>query len=217
MKTKPAGTVLVCFALKEEAAAFRKSAAGKSGVSILITGVGRANAERSVREFLAGQAPARVLSCGFAGALVPDLTTGTVVFETDDARLREALAAAGARPAKFHCADRVATTAVEKRELRRTSGADAVEMESGIIGSICREKHLPQATVRVISDAAEEDLPLDFNRLSKPDLSLDYMKLARAVAKSPGKIGALLRLRMQTKFAADKLAEALRSVLFGGS
>ena len=32
--------MLVCFALKEEAALFRKMAAGKSGISILIVGVG---------------------------------------------------------------------------------------------------------------------------------------------------------------------------------
>ena len=48
--------LLVCFALKEEAAPFRKIAAGKvaaaQAASILITGIGRKNAEKSVREFL---------------------------------------------------------------------------------------------------------------------------------------------------------------------
>jgi len=42
---------LVCFALKEEAAPFRKIAAGKSGISILITGIGRQNAERFLTAF----------------------------------------------------------------------------------------------------------------------------------------------------------------------
>jgi nucleoside phosphorylase len=214
VKTEKAATVLVCFALEEEASPFRKIAAGKSGVSLLITGIGRTNAERSVRKFLADRAPARVLSCGFAGALAPDYAIGAVLFETEDGRLREELAAAGARPAKFHCADRIATTATEKRELRQRTGADAVEMESAIIGAVCGEKQLPYATVRVISDAADEDLPLDFNQLSKPDLNLDYGKLAWAVAKSPGKIGALLRLQRQTKFAAEQLASALGKIIF---
>jgi adenosylhomocysteine nucleosidase len=136
-----------------------------------------------------------------------------VVFETDDARLREALTVAGARPAKFHCTDRIATTSREKRELRRSTNADVVEMESGVISRICRERGLPCATVRVISDVVDEDLPLDFNLLSKPDRSMDYGKLAWAVAKSPGRIGALLRLQKQTRFAAEQLAAVLAKLI----
>jgi hypothetical protein len=36
-------STLICFALKEEAAPFRKMAAGKSGISILIVGIVRQN------------------------------------------------------------------------------------------------------------------------------------------------------------------------------
>jgi hypothetical protein len=36
-------STLICFALKEEAAPFRKIAAGKSGITILLTGIGRQN------------------------------------------------------------------------------------------------------------------------------------------------------------------------------
>ena len=212
-KAASAGGVLVCFAMKEEKTAFQKIAERNAAVSILVTGIGQKNAEKSLRDFLAGKTPTRVLTCGFAGALVPALAIGAVVFETDDARLREALTAAGARPVKFHCTDRIATTSREKRELRQSTNADVVEMESGVISKICREHHLPCATVRVISDAVDEDLPLDFNLLSKPDRSMDYGKLAWAVAKSPGKIGALRRLQKQTRFAAEQLAAVLAKVI----
>ena len=97
-------STLICFALKEEAAPFRKIAAGKTGITILLTGIGRQNAEKSLREFLAGGAsvpasrlqdasiaqarlagtlapPDLVLTCGFAGGLNPDLKLGEVVFE----------------------------------------------------------------------------------------------------------------------------------------
>lgn len=205
--------MLICFALKEEAAPFRKIAAGKSGVSILITGIGRQNAEKSTREFLATNSPELVLTCGFAGGLNPDLVFGTVVFETSEENLRANLLAAGAKPAKTFCANRIATTIAEKKNLRDETGADAVEMESAAIHAVCRERGIPCATVRVISDTASEDLPLDFNRLAKPDLSLDYGKLALAVAKSPGKIGALLCLQKQCKAAAEKLAEVLAKII----
>ena len=204
--------LLVCFALREEAVPFRKICAGKPEVSVLITGIGQKNAENSVRDFLGSHAPTLVLTCGFAGGLNPELTAGAVVFATDNASLHKKLMGVGVRRARFCCTSRIATTAVEKQELRRSTGADAVEMESAAIHAICRERGIPCATVRVISDTANEDLPLDFNRLAKPDLSLDYGKLAVAVAKSPGKIGALLRLQKQTRFAAEQLAEVLALV-----
>ena len=205
--------ILVCFALKEEAAPFQKISTSKPNVAVLVTGIGTKNAEKSVSGFLANASSSLVLTCGFAGGLNPDLALGTVVFASDDDSLSGKLAAAGAKPAKFFCATRIATTAEEKQELRRTTGADAVEMESKAIHELCRKRGIPCATVRVISDTANEDMPLDFNQLSKSDLSLHYGKLGLAIAKSPGKIGALLRLQKQTRFAAERLAEVLEKII----
>jgi hypothetical protein len=97
--------------------------------------------------------------------------------------------------------------------LRAETGADAVEMESAAIHAVCRERGIPCATVRVISDTANEDLPLDFNALSKPDKNLDFGKLFLAIARSPGKIGALMELQRKTKFAAEQLAEVLSKLI----
>ncbi|MGA3265904.1 MAG: hypothetical protein ABSE16_03675 [Verrucomicrobiota bacterium] len=217
-------SVLVCFALKEEAARFRKIAAGKPGVAILITGIGRRNAEESLRKFFDGgpsvpagrlvPAPNLVLTCGFAGGLNPKLQAGEVIFQTADENLRARLLAAGAKPAEFFFAGRIATTVAEKKLLHDETGCDAVEMESEAIWGICIKHDIPCATVRVISDTAGEDLPLDFNALSKPDQSLDYGKLLLAVAKSPGKIAALRELQKKTRFAADELAGVLAKIIF---
>ena len=245
---------VICFALKEEAAPFRKIAAGKTGVSLLIVGIGRQNAEKSVRAFLNScrsrgdetqikeksetphvvtYTPDLVLTCGFAGGLNPDLKLGDVVFETsfpsrrrgDETQIKEKLEtphvvsyekiiAAGAKPAKIFCADRIATTVAEKKKLRAETGADAVEMESAAIQAVCAERGIPCATVRVISDTAHEDLPLDFNALANPDKSIHFGKLFLAIARSPGKIGALMALQKKTKFAAGQLAEVLAKITF---
>jgi adenosylhomocysteine nucleosidase len=126
------------------------------------------------------------------------------------------LLAAGAKPARFHSVERIATTVGEKSKLRDQTRADAVEMESAAVHAICRERGIPCATVRVISDTAGEDLPLDFNQIARHDLSLDYLKLALAIARSPGKIRALMRLQRQTQTAAENLAQVLAKLLFPG-
>ena len=208
------GEVLVCFALKEEAGAFQKLTATQAGISILITGIGRKNSERTLGERLNHLTPRLVLTCGFAGGLNPALVPGDVLGCTDDPTLRDKLKAAGVKSAKFFCATRIATTGAEKLELRRATGADAMEMESEAIQTICRTRGIPCATVRAISDAAGEDLPLDFNQLSKPDLSLDFGKLLWAIARAPGKIPALLHLHKNSSIAARRLAEALATVIW---
>ena len=200
---------LVCFALDEEAGAFRKLAVKIPDVSILITGVGPRNAETSLRRYLAKNLPRLVLTCGFAGGLNPVLALGDVVFLTGYSALEDRLANTDAHLVHFLTASRIATTAAEKRNLREETGADVVEMESGAILAVCRESQIPCAMVRVVSDTANEDLPLDFNALFKPDMSLDYGKLFWTVAKSPSKIGALMRLHKNTRFAAERLAAVL--------
>ena len=205
---------LVCFALNEEAAPFRRLGARGPKAGTLITGMGRRNAERSLRAFLERRRPDRVLSCGFAGGLNPPLKAGTVVFAAENnARLEAGLAMAGHRRVRFRCADRVAAPAEAKQALWQATGADAVEMESQVLGTVGAESGIPFAIVRVILDTAGEDLPLDFNRLMTPDLRMSYGRLACALLASPEKIGALLALQRRSKAAAEALARALAGVI----
>ena len=204
---------LVCFAVKEEARAFQKLGGASRNVQVILVGIGKRNAERAIRAALAKERPDLVLTCGFAGGLRPELTMGTVVFSADpETGLEPALLAAGAKLARFHCADGVAATAEQKQALREATGADAVEMESQVICAVCHEQSIPCATVRVILDAAKKDLPLDFNQLMTPNQKMSYSKLALALAKSPGKLGALLRLQKEAGAAAGNLAEVLARI-----
>jgi len=202
---------LITFAVEEEARSFRRRRTVPT--LVLVTGMGSKNAQQALYQALTGPLPERVLTCGFAGGLNPEFPAGTVLFSADqDFDLTPALVAAGARLACFHRADRVIITAAEKHVLRQTTGADAVEMESAIIRAICRERGIPSATLRVISDAAEEDLPLDFNRLMDAKGRLRYDRLVVALLKSPGRIRALIRMGLRTRRAAKELAKVLSSL-----
>lgn len=209
------GNILVCFAVEQEAGPLRQLIRQQSGIQVLLTGMGQKNAEAALRRVLALGRPEWVLTCGFAGGLDPALPVCTVVFPAEDQPdSAEAMVAAGARPARFLCVERILVTKEEKAALRQSTGADVVEMESAAIRAVCEAFQIPCATVRVISDAADEDLPLDFGLLlMTPDLKLNYLRLARALLANPGKIPALIRLQRQTRRAANKLAEVIANLI----
>lgn len=212
----PAGLspILVCFAVKEEAAPFQRRLGATPGIRVLTTGMGRRNAEQAVGAALDQQRPGLVVTSGFAGGLLPGLARGTVVFDPGaPPGLADRLVAAGARPARFHCAERVVTSRGDKRALRAASDAEAVEMESHFIQRLCQTRGIPAATVRVILDTAEEDLVLDFNQFMTPDQRIDGWKLALALLRSPARIPALLAFRKQTLLAAQCLGQTLARVL----
>ena len=123
------------------------------------------------------------------------------------------LVAAGAHPARFQCVERVVTTATGKRGLRQQTGADAVEMESGVIRAICGKHNVPSATVRVISDTANEDLPLDFNRAIGKDGEVGWLPALSQIAAAPGRLPQLMRFGLESSRAARGLAQFLERYL----
>ena len=206
---------LVCFAVKEEAKFFAPPLlSGRATVQAMLTGIGRQNAAESIREAVALWKPERVLTCGFAGGLNPVLEVGMVVYDCDvDAGLAGHLAELGARPAQFYCAKRVAVTAAEKHALWGTTGADAVEMESSVIRKFCKEARIPSATIRIISDSADQDLPLDFNAVMTSDDRINYPKLVWSVLSAPGRIPRLIEFQRQTTTTGRRLGELLQDLL----
>ena len=89
-------------------------------------------------------------------------------------------------------------------------------MESSVIRNLCREWKIPSATIRVISDSAQDDLPLDFNALMTSEDQIDYGRLARAILVSPRKIPQLIAFQRQTVMAARELGRVLNELLGAG-
>lgn len=200
--------ILVCFAVKQEAAPFKPPA----GVTVLVTGMGAANVCSTLPTTLDRIKPGAVLTCGFAGALDPSFPIGLVLGESDDPNLQILLKTADVLPRRFLCADKIAVTAAQKEVLWRSTGCDAVEMESGIIHQLCRDRAIACATVRAISDTALEDLPLDFNRLVDSRLHLSPWRLAAAIASNPASVPSLIKLGRNSHTAAKNLAVALAKI-----
>jgi hypothetical protein len=107
----------------------------------------------------------------------------------------------------------VAVTMKEKEILARRSGAEAVEMESGVIRAICWKSGIPSATVRVISDAHDENLPLDFNRLMTKDYRMNWGKLGLQLMRNPLAIPKLVQFQNRLSRSAEALAAVLGAMV----
>jgi hypothetical protein len=104
----------------------------------------------------------RLVSFGLAGALHDGLRVGEIldatrVVDSAGATLWEGapLGVAGARQATMLASDVLVHDAAERRRLRETSGADAVDMESGVLAASGRLAGVVRAISDVPSSAVE--------------------------------------------------------------
>jgi len=140
-----------------------------------------------------------IISTGFCGALDSALRVGDIVLGRSES------CPAGVEILSM---DRVITTAKERRELRESTGAAAVEMESAAVARKAAEWGVPFRCIRAVSDSAAEDLPLDFNLYRDEEGRFSRRRIALAALARPfTRVPALLRLDRNTKIAARSLGD----------
>lgn len=188
-------------------------------VRVLLTGVGPDNARRAVLSAL-GDHPKVCISAGLAGGLRPEYPGGAILAarEVRQARSARAIQASpgllesarerGARRVEsFLTVDRVLAAAEEKRALAWL--ADAAEMESfSVLAEACAQG-IRAVAIRAIGDAADEDLPLDFNGVFDAQGHLALARLAGRVLRHPGRLPALMRLGRRSRRAVERLVNFL--------
>jgi adenosylhomocysteine nucleosidase len=228
--------ILVTFALDNEFAPWRKlrrfkrvsvdswdktfvARVGDADVRVILTGVGRFAAQRAM-----GQAfnitPDVCIAAGLSGALKADYLPGQILAARtvanmtgtrmmhSDSELVSAAAASGAKiVASFLASERVIATSQEKQELG--ASGDAVDMESLYVVTAAAQHSVRAVAIRAISDAVNEDLPLDFERVFNEQGGVSVGNVIRQIAASPGRIPGLLRLASNTERAAGALAAFL--------
>lgn len=204
--------LLVTFAVREEAAPFRKRLPTGSKVEILLTGIGPNQAQIALLKRFQepNLQPTLVISAGFAGGLDPSLVSGDIVYDCSAAsHLEPRLLEIGAKPARFHGSTAVLLTPEAKRQARQNTGGDVVDMESVVIARICQDRSVACAKVRAVSDPADQALPVDFNRCIRPDGRLRWRPLIAECLQRPRALSGLIQLRKSSAIAADRLANVL--------
>ena len=154
-----------------------------------------------------------LVSTGFCGALDPALEPCDIFVATEVLGLAHALSVPRShlckRPktGKLLSIDRVVSTAAEKTELRHT-GADAVEMEAGAVAAKAAEWNIPFYCIRVVTDTAAENLPLDFNLMRGAEGRFSRAKILSAAIRRPGAIfPELLKLNKRCRDASQALGD----------
>ncbi len=209
-------TVLVCFAVPEEAAPFKSRARNKESIVVLVTGMGGLNAQQSFVNALETCHPTLVITSGFAGGLNPALRQGEIVGNWDPEFPISIVKGSEAKLIRFHCSDVVISQARQKRFLFEAGRGDAVEMESQIIRKECAIRGIPSATLRIVLDVARESLALDFEEVLDSHKRIVWAKFAVWLLKHPSAIPKLIAFNKQVRACARKLSDSLWAALRQG-
>ena len=163
-----------------------------------------------------------VISWGVCGGLDPQLRPGDLVLgaevvsdegaavRTDQAvtsSLARRLVEAGTRIAveRLAAADAPVLTAAAKAELRRASGAAAVDMESLTAGRFALEHRIPFTIVRAIADPAERDLPPVVLKAVDSGGRINVVALIGDLIRSPRQFAGLRATARDSKAAFQTL------------
>ena len=201
-------------------AEFYSAQIGGAEVNILLTGVGGKSAWLETTKTVWGGDVDICVSSGLAGALHPEYRPGDILAAKEvqavgwkrvvasDANLVQLAIAYGAQGvASFYSVDRVIGLASEKWALGRV--ADAVEMESGEVLYEASAFGARVIAIRGISDAVDEDLPLDFNKVVTSSGEVSIPRVLGEVVRHPMSTPALVRFGKQSRMAAENLGAFL--------
>ncbi len=193
---------------------------GEIEVLVAHTGVGLTSAAERVRELLETHSPTQLITAGYAGGLDPKLRIGDLVFSTNfstPALLEFAHAQFAATP-RVHFGGLtsqsvVADSIAAKTRLSRESSALAVDMETAAIAAECAAANVPLLSVRVISDAAGDPLPVPMERwfdLQKQRPRI--LSLLTFLVTHPSRIAPFTRFVRALAPARHRLTETLSAL-----
>jgi adenosylhomocysteine nucleosidase len=211
----------------------RKTVIGAAETTVLITGVG-AQAAAQAMDLMMRMADKDqyfdvCISSGLAGALCETLSVGDIVAPKElivelkhadlreehlvvDPELRQLALGGGAKNANcLFSTDEILVKASQKKSC--ASRAQSVDMESFEIVKAASAWGARSVVIRAISDAATEDLPINFNLTLSDKKEVSLSKVLIQVAKNPLALPALIRFGGQSKRAGALLAAFLENYL----
>lgn len=185
---------------------------GPIEIAICHTGIGSSRVRAGLAHVMTLERPQALIAAGFAGGLDPSLRTGDVLVASNfsDPALLEQAVQAGARRATFTTQTATVESATRKNRLAKDTGADAVEMETAAIATLCASAGIPLVAVRSVLDEVDQDLPLPFDTWFDAGRQRPRAGgVARHLARHPGRIVPFLRFLGDVNKARHRLTSHL--------
>ena len=186
-------------------------------IALVTTGIGAERAVACIGVLIDRMRPSCLYHVGFAGALLPTLRIADVICPVE---IINATTGTRYRPTAgidqrgtLVTVDRSVSTPEQNAQLRQTSHADAVDMESAAVAALCAVHGVPYASVRAISDEANTALPKELAKLVQPDGSVRFTAAIGYVLRHPEHLPALIRLSRASRRAAHALAGHIEQLL----
>lgn len=196
-------------------------------VVVIEAGTGAKAAARAAREAIKFYEPRWVLSAGFASALHEDLRRGQILMADEvispageklamglklDAQ--SAAATKGLHVGRLLTIGDVIRKPADRRKLHEDHQALACDMETFAIADACRELGVRLISVRIITEAANDELPPEIENLfDQKTLAAKIGAAAGAMLNRFSAAKDLWRLREDGLKASDRLAKFLRGVV----
>lgn len=188
---------------------------------VIEAGGGTARGAEAAVERLLASGVRTLISFGLAGGLDPVLRPGTVVIPEavitsgmeripTDFALSSALG--GPTAAAIMAGDGIVATVREKRRLRASTEAAAIDLESGAVARAAVRRGLPFAVLRVVCDPAERDLPPAAVAALDRNGGIRVLGVLRSLAREPRQIPALLALASDAALARRALIARVAAI-----
>ena len=233
-RTARSMNILVMFAVEAEFAPWRnrrkfrrlpgdrprfEAQFGGARVRAVLTGMGQTQALEAARRALPDR-PDICISTGLAGALRREYRPGDILAARLVSEAGEPVAVAshpellttavdcGARQVERFATSRTVVARAEEK-LRLGTQAEAVEMESYTILAEAARHGVPAVAVRAISDAADFDIPYDFERVRDAYGQIRIGGIVAQVMRHPSGLPELLAFARDCRLAARHLADFL--------
>ena len=166
-----------------------------------------------------------LLSFGVAGGLDPALRPGDLRIaqaviagdrlEADPAWRARLVTALGVPAVLFAGSESIVARVADKTDLRATTGAACVDMESHIVARAAARRGIAWAGLRAVTDPADRALPHAAAVGMRPDGSIDLPAILKSLGKNPGQLPGLIRAGSDARAAFAALLRC-RQTLGGG-